>query len=261
MKADFGGSFKFLRVDELHIESKYQRGKGVPLSRSIAGDIDMPAFGVLLVSKRKGAYFIIDGQRRGMAAKMAGIEFVPCMVWPDLPLKAEAKSYRRINFRRTKPSPVNEWVSGIAEEDETTLAAQKILTEYGFKVTGLKFSPTAAFVHIRCGGKMRDLYERGALEDTLHILTACWPKSKLISQASVIDAMGMFVRLVRKAENPDSPSKIMKRFKAMTPGMVEDRAHGFYRANIVRSMNRAYLMLFTTTYNKGRRSGTLEVRP
>jgi len=259
MKDDYEGKFQFLRAKDLHLEKKYQRGENLRLSREIAADYDAPAFGSLVVSRRNGSHYVIDGQRRGCAAVLAGKEYVPCIVWKDLPLKGEANTYHKMNNSRQGTNPVNRWESAVVSEYPYAVEGQKILARYGYAVTFLKNYEGSMSINIRCGGLVKELYEKELLADTLHVLTACWPKHPSIAAANIIRAMGKFLEILKGVESADSSSKILKRFKGVPMSVIDERARGYYQSGMCRSMSSALVSVFVSIYNKGRRIGRLEV--
>src|SRR5947209_9982384 len=75
---------QWLRIDDLVLDPSYQRpivGKGRRNVDLIARDFSWSCFAPVVVSPIEGGKFaIIDGQHRTTAAKLVGLESVPCQV-------------------------------------------------------------------------------------------------------------------------------------------------------------------------------------
>lgn len=76
--------------------------------------------------EEKGWFNVVDGQHRALAAKMRGIEFVPCEIHFNLTESEEAKMFVELNTNAKKPKPVdtfnaNQYISGKDETAESAL--------------------------------------------------------------------------------------------------------------------------------------------
>jgi len=254
--SEYTGTFRLMGIGRLHIDVKYQRGEQGLWAERIAENFSWPFFGALVVSRRKGAYYVVDGQHRALAAALRGIEEVPCLVFEGLELKDEAASF--VNIQRRKPiSPVTTWKANLVAEEPNTVGAQTIMARYGFAVASKMESGSHTIT--RSAGLMLRLYQYGELVDVLHFLTACWPKHRLIGSAAIIRAVAGFLQIYRS--NPSlSAASMMERFKDSGPDHINQKARGLLEYGSSSSMVNALVLVMTQVYNKGLR-GSRKLTP
>ena len=249
----FPGSFLTLRPSQLHVDARYQRGEHYARSKRIAADFHWVPFGALVVSKRKGSYFVIDGQHRCVAAIIAKKQYVPCVVFAGLAIEQEAISWVKINLNRKNPSQVDAWKARLSGKEDDTVEAQKILARYGYRVSTSIYKEGMAHVTVRCAGQMRALYQDGRLADTLHFLTACWPKHALLAKSSVIRGAAQFIALYLAHEYRVSQAKMLKCLKETAIDVIDMRARGLIQYGSSRSHVAAISAVMVDAYNKNKR--------
>jgi hypothetical protein len=78
------------------------------------------AAGVVTVSVRNGTHYVVDGQHRVEAAKnIPAITHIPCLVFKNLNLADEAKTFVDINSGRRGMCSVEKFRAAITQGDET----------------------------------------------------------------------------------------------------------------------------------------------
>lgn len=113
----------------------YARPLSEKRAAKLAAEFDRRAVGVLLLSMRDdGRYAIIDGQHRADAALRAGVTELDAYVYIDLTIEDEARLYRQFGDY-LKQSARDRYFAAIAERQPEALAIERLLKEYGLRVT------------------------------------------------------------------------------------------------------------------------------
>ncbi len=103
-RRDFGsaGIVEVLKIDDLHImRDAYQREIKADAVDKIQGEYDMAVAGTIVVSKRANDdLYIIDGQHRSAAAKLAGENEILAQVIVGLTPQQEANMRLQLNTRK-----------------------------------------------------------------------------------------------------------------------------------------------------------------
>ena len=120
-----------LRVDE-----GYQRtiaGSRWAKINKMAEHFDENKAGLILVSYRPafGAFFIVDGQGRYQAAKIAGLNSLACQIRENCSVKDEAKLFVEQDDNETKLSAHNKFKAGMIAEMENCVSMNTIMQRYG----------------------------------------------------------------------------------------------------------------------------------
>src|SRR5215470_2943638 len=95
-----GYGIEWLRISELHFDPRINRTVKPSRVKTIVGEFDSDALGIIFVSKRaEGDYLVVDGQHRILALKEMGWgdQRVQCKVYPNLSLAQEAARTLRLN--------------------------------------------------------------------------------------------------------------------------------------------------------------------
>jgi ParB-like nuclease domain len=128
--------FKWLPIEELFVDVRYQRGTGSERSRKnlkhMKQSFTWSACGALIVSLDpvKKKYAIIDGQHRMAAAKQRGdIKEMPCLIVDRAQMKEQAESFVSINTKRVNLGKLQTFPAAIAAGDETAVSIKQILDE------------------------------------------------------------------------------------------------------------------------------------
>ena len=133
-------SIEWRAVGELSIDHDYQRTVMAPDSqdqiRRIALAWDWRLCGLLMVSRRDGKLFVIDGQHRLEAARARGdIAHMPCVIAAFESQAAEAECFVAINSRRRPLSPVALFRAALAAQEPSAVSLDRILVSVGLGIT------------------------------------------------------------------------------------------------------------------------------
>lgn len=128
-------------VELLNIQ-EYQRNRQRHITQ-IAENWDDSKCNVLLVSydEENGCFNVMDGQHRGAAARMRGIEYLVCEIFSGMTISKEALLFVSQNENTKKLTPFDTYKANqfICGEDETPLSQidkriDKVCKKYGIKV-------------------------------------------------------------------------------------------------------------------------------
>lgn len=134
------GNLKLRMVDvrDLVVDHTYQRRmdkRGHRLVVQICEAFDHRKFSPLVVSARKdGSMAVIDGQHRGVAASLLGIDTVPAMVLERLSVAQESDVFRAINSVRVAMQPLQVFWAGVEAQDPASVKVKKACDRAGVAV-------------------------------------------------------------------------------------------------------------------------------
>jgi hypothetical protein len=117
----------FVRIDQLVIDRRYQRGltgKGRSAIQRIANSWDWRKFQPILVAPAEGGKFaVVDGQHRAHAAALVGLEELPAMTVAMTPAE-QAAGFAAINRDRVSVSVQQVYRAELAAGAEWAIAAR-----------------------------------------------------------------------------------------------------------------------------------------
>jgi hypothetical protein len=129
---------EWISLGDLVIDPLYQREITQGGARNIvkiAQCFDWAAFSPILVAPAGlvGKFAIIDGQHRAHAAKLIGLEHLPCQV-VDIPVADQARAFGRVNDNVTKVHATARFNALVAAGDERALAIKAMTDEAGVTI-------------------------------------------------------------------------------------------------------------------------------
>lgn len=123
-------------LDLFNVDEGYQRsiaGARWAKINNIAQNFDVNKAGLVLVSYRPnfGAFFIVDGQGRYQAAKLAGIKSLACQIRENCSVKDEALLFVEQDDNSTTLSAHNKFKAGMIAELKNCVSMNTIMQKYG----------------------------------------------------------------------------------------------------------------------------------
>lgn len=119
----------------LTVEETYQRQSSESDVGKIAANWFWPALGTIVVSHRKGQYYVVDGQHRVLAANMReDVEMLPCIVHEGMSVEEEAAMFYLLNNNRKNPTTIEKFKAILAAKDENAMYVSAELAKRGFSV-------------------------------------------------------------------------------------------------------------------------------
>ncbi len=130
---------KWLPVDRLTVDPKYQRDTGSRRSRKliekIAQEFKWSRFGVVLVVRNGSGWHVIDGQHRAEAARIRGdIKEVPAVVLPHATIEEAAADFVAINRDRVMVTPLHIHHAMLAAGDAEATAIDRACRKAGVEI-------------------------------------------------------------------------------------------------------------------------------
>lgn len=131
---DKPGDMMWIRKSELKVDGVYQREATAQRVVRITKEWSWVACGVILVSRRGDAYWVIDGQHRVLAAmRRSDIQALPCIVFEIAGVKEEAQGFLSANGT-VKPITALARAKAMAVAgDPTAELVQRMFAEIGLR--------------------------------------------------------------------------------------------------------------------------------
>lgn len=200
-------------VARLSIDQTVQRPLDPARVDKIAGDYQVAALGVIVVSRRgDGTVHVIDGQHRVAATTAVGRndQSLRCLVYTGLALADEAAMFRRLNNSRAV-SAVDRFRVRVVEGDPAAVAINGVLDRNGWTVrfskTSGSFTAVAAIEQVYRGPQRGKRGEHvDVVESVIRIITESWGHSIDGVRAEVVSGIGAVMH--RHGVNVDVPKLI-----------------------------------------------------
>jgi hypothetical protein len=134
---DKPGTLTMLHKDTLQVHPAYQRELVEQKVKQITAEWSWIACGALIVGKRGGEYWVIDGQHRAMGAKRrSDIEQLPCLVFETEGVKQEAQGFLDVNTGRKPITSTGRHKAMVAAGNDTASFIQAQIDALGLQVKG-----------------------------------------------------------------------------------------------------------------------------
>ena len=129
---DQPGTFKYLDKRHLIINDEYQRNATPGKVRDLAKNWSWIACGAVTVALRDGAYWVVDGQHRVLAAKKrSDITTLPCLVFATSDIAEEAQGFLNANANRKPVSAVAKHHAAVVAGDALAGRLQQVFDSSG----------------------------------------------------------------------------------------------------------------------------------
>lgn len=133
--SDERGKYMDIQKDILLINhDDYQREASGHKVLEIARDWSWVACNTILVARRDGRYYVIDGQYRTLAARRrSDIKTLPCIVFDVFDVKQEADGFLKANTNRKPISSRDRFRALVTTENENAVFIEDLLQSSGRK--------------------------------------------------------------------------------------------------------------------------------
>ncbi len=139
---DAPGQLRYIGKNQLTVDYTYQRTHSAQKVRNLARDWSWMACGAILVAKRNGQYYVVDGQHRVLAAKSrADIIDLPCILFETDAPSDEAVAWLGANKNRKVPDSVDTFRALVAARDPDAMYMQETCDRLGIVITKAAGSP------------------------------------------------------------------------------------------------------------------------
>lgn len=132
---DEPGSLEMIHKDLLKIDDRYQRDVIVQKVMDITSAWSWLACGALIVGRRNGEYWVIDGQHRAIAAKRRSeIKSLPCLVFETYDIRQEAKGFLDANTGRRPVTAAGKQKALVVAGDPIACFVNETCEQLGIKI-------------------------------------------------------------------------------------------------------------------------------
>ena len=239
-------TIEMLPVNELRL-ADYQRETKQKRAAAIASKFDVAKLGMLVVSRRDGQLFLIDGQHRAAALKMVGYSHTSCIVLHGLTYEQEAEYF---STQRENTSPLSQFSlfkAGIEAQDPVCIAIQEIAQKHGFEIraTSRDFKYISAIHALKT---VIAAYGHDVLDSTLRLIKETWHGDKNTTKREYIVGVADFVNRFGEA------SFVKRMQQANLSALWREylkNATFYSRASSDPAMRKAFCLAILTEYNKG----------
>jgi len=201
---------QFIAVGDLLVDDSYQRsiegGASRKLITKIAENWDWRLCLPLLVSRRAGELYVIDGQHRKEAADLRGdIPHLPVVVFDFDDPKAEAELFVAANRSRRQMSKLDDFHAAIVAGDKKAVAVNDVVTGAGLAVARIaawQYWKPGEVVFV--GAIQRLLHSQGTpvVAQALGMMGRAFAGSTLVGGGAIFEGLVTFVQQRARDEKP-----------------------------------------------------------
>lgn len=220
---EFRGKIVWLRPDQVLVDARTQRALRQPHAESLARTYSLELFGLGHVAKRSdGNYYVVDGQHRCEAARIAGAGHIPApfMVHEVSSIEEEAKLFKDLNRLRKSVDKISLFHVRVTGKDQIALAIENILDRYSLAVPR---SPTSANGYVSAVDALESVYKTGTLNDTISVLSQAWGGLHEAYHETMLRAVSAFLLKHGKRINQDRLALKLRRsgMPSITVGKIK----------------------------------------
>lgn len=222
--------FKYIRYEDLAIESAYQRPPSPQLINRIAKDFQPDKAWPLRVNFRDGRYYVVDGQHRLVAGHKAGIKQFLCHVQAGKSLEEEAQFFWETQSKQARRNltAFQLFNARVASQEPVALRVKELCENVGIHIAG----------HLDKGGDCQCV---SALEDcirqfgtdalvmALNALMLCWSKDKNGLESIFVMGMCFLFKKLEESGGKIDFDVLRKNLTPISPADVKRMAAGYPR--------------------------------
>ena len=225
LSSDFG-SIQWLSIGDLKVDESYQRVITPAHVKDISENIDLAAFGVLIINRRtwdNNDLYVVDGMHRVKALFKAGKtpEFaVPCVVLELKSAIEESILFTKLNVKKRNLSALERFWPRILQEVPVSTGVLKVAQEANFEIPkqyqGKAISDTLTnrLVCIETLEKVYLMKDNGdMLKEVLSLVYNHWSNMKGNSTANLISGLAQFINVYENTKflSIDHVNKVMSK--------------------------------------------------
>lgn len=197
------GKMSYIDKSIILVDDEYQRDTYENKIVTIASNFSWPAFGVLIVARRKEHLFCVDGQHRLLAAKKrADVRTVPCIIFDSYGQEHEAKVFLESNTNRKALTSFAKFDALLMVKDKAAMLVKELVDASG-RVISMNAGPN----NLSCISGMIRLAQSS--EETLRKV---WPLVCDVCQGGVLHEMVLSSLVYIEQRMPDGQSLTDKRW-------------------------------------------------
>lgn len=210
-------TIEWLHLDRLTMDASYQRSTDNQASQrlitSIAANFDWRLCTPLVVSRRAdGTFAVIDGQHRLLAARLRGMDDLPCCVFTYDSAEEEAKMFVAANRSRKAMNRLDDFHAALAAGDSDAHQVRQLVTDAGLTVARNTSSTAWAPGEIAFTASIASTLRKHGAEIVLKALTLiaeAFPDQRVVQSGSI------FLGLVKVLTSPPDGFDADRLFRAL----------------------------------------------
>jgi len=225
LSSDFG-NIQWLSIGDLKVDESYQRLITPAHVKDISENIDLAAFGVLIINRRtwdNNDLYVVDGMHRVKALFKAGKtpEFaVPCIVLELKSAIEESILFTKLNVKKRNLSALERFWPRILQKVPVSTGVLKVTQETGFEIPkqylgkAISHTLTNRLVCIETLEKVYIMKDNGdMLKEVLSLIYNHWSNMSENSTANLISGLARFINVYENTKflSMDHLNKVMSK--------------------------------------------------
>lgn len=245
-------------IDELELDTSYQRHVVDRLVNIIAADYNPILAGKLIVSRRNGSSYIVDGQQRWHGARYAGIDKVAIIGVYGLDQQAEAEMFLALNEGRVAVRAIDNFRAAFHAQAPYALEIVSVVEENEGRIEGIREPRRDS--DIKAVEALRWVHRRGGrrgLDATLKVITDAFGELTQPNCPGML-VKGVFAVISVHRDEIDR-SRLARQIGKSGTGQLASLAHGMGQVLGAAAGQRSYYLAVLEAYNK--RLGAKAIEP
>lgn len=229
-KTSIKTSYQFLLVKDLRLD-KYQRDLKMHKIKKYASEFDSTLLTPIVVSKRNGFYYVVDGQHRTVLAKTMGLDGLMALVYEGLTYEQEADYFTKLNNadgQQTKVDKVDIFKAQVEAKNIRALDIKNITENLGFRIAKAKGNNTISAMNTL--EKIYDKYGAEGLKNTLKLLKDTWNGETYSLNNQIMSGTAAFLNIYTRESN-FSTKTFIKQLSSVPSQRVHSEAKGDITTN------------------------------
>lgn len=133
---DDRGELAWVDKNALSVDDSYQRPSSNAKILNLASEWSWVGCGVIVVSRRDGKMFVVDGQHRVMAAlKRSDITHLPAIIFNHSNVTEEAEGFINLNVNRNSLKTIQKFKALVKAKNPAAIAVSELLNKYNITLS------------------------------------------------------------------------------------------------------------------------------
>ncbi|GAA0244892.1 DUF6551 family protein [Cryptosporangium japonicum] len=179
-----------LKIDDLAVDKNAQRTLNRRRAAAIAAEWVPEAAGTIVVSRRDGINYIVDGQTRTEGGRLAGATEIDAEVHHNLSEADEATLFLFKNRESTRPSAHDEYRIGLTANLPLFVDTEAMLVKHGLQVGSTSTNTVGAVAGIL---RITEKYGPEVLDRTLSVAEEAWGRNEKTWDGMLLSGIGQFL--------------------------------------------------------------------
>lgn len=198
-----------IATGRLKIDPSYQRELNEKRVQAMANQWSDRLADAITVSARNGSWYVIDGQHRLAAARLAGVGSMAAVVHVGLAPSEEAGLFADLNTLARRPTANQIFKARLEAGDESALSIRAACQQSGVTLDLANSGGMAKVPHVtRAVAALERAYEAGGarlVRQILLTLRTAWPEDHRALEATPIFGVGGFITTYERHPRYDFP--------------------------------------------------------